>query len=137
MSKKIYHKSIINNFNLNQLSTGQQKTVVLLIILAQSEYLINELNFNKGGTSLKFRQKMSENAFLETAYYDSVIANYFNILSGNKFPNKKIMRNADVSNQDISEEEKISIKSEIDNIKNKDLEKSIVNLGASIKREDR
>ena len=34
----------LNNFNLNQLSTGQQKTVVLLIILAQSEYLINELN---------------------------------------------------------------------------------------------
>ena len=47
------------------------------------------------------------------------------------------MRNADVSNQAISEEEKISIKGEIDNIKNKDLEKSIVNLGASIKREDR
>ena len=63
------------------------------VITKPSDYsnLINELNFNKGGTSLKFRQKMSENAFLETAYYDSVIANYFNILSGNKFPNKKIM----------------------------------------------
>ncbi|MDC0192445.1 DNA replication and repair protein RecF [Alphaproteobacteria bacterium] len=36
----------LNNFNLNQLSTGQQKTVVLLIILAQSEYLINELNLH-------------------------------------------------------------------------------------------
>ena len=46
------------------------------------------------------------------------------------------MRNANISNQTISEEEKISIKSEIDNIKNKDLEKSIVNLGASINRED-
>jgi hypothetical protein len=41
-----------------------------------------------------------------------------------------------VSNQAISEEEKISIKSEIENIKNKDLEKSLVNLGASINRED-
>ena len=63
------------------------------VITKPSDYsnLINELNFNKGGTSLRFRQKMSENAFLETAYYDSVIANYFNILSGNKFPNKKIM----------------------------------------------
>ena len=58
-------------------------------------------------------------------------------LQQNFIPNKKIMRNADVSNQAISEEEKISIKSEIDNIKNKDLEKSIVNLGASIKREDK
>ena len=33
-----------DNFNLNQLSTGQQKTIVLLIIIAQSEYLINSLN---------------------------------------------------------------------------------------------
>ena len=46
------------------------------------------------------------------------------------------MRNAEASIQAISEEEKISIKSEIENIKNKDLEKSIVNLGASINRED-
>ena len=38
--------------------------------------------------------------------------------------------------QTISKEEKISIKNEIDSIKNKDLEKSIVNLGASINRED-
>ena len=58
-------------------------------------------------------------------------------LQQNFIPNKKIMRNADLSNQGISEEEKRSIKNEIDNIKNKDLEKSIVNLGASIKREDR
>ena len=36
----------LNNFNLNQLSTGQQKTVVLLIILAQCKYLINELNLH-------------------------------------------------------------------------------------------
>ncbi len=35
----------VNKFNLNQLSTGQQKTIVLLIIVAQSEYLIKNLNF--------------------------------------------------------------------------------------------
>ena len=58
-------------------------------------------------------------------------------LQQNFIPQKKIVRNVDILNQAISEEEKISIKSEIDNIKNKDLEKSIVNLGASIKREDR
>ena len=57
-------------------------------------------------------------------------------LQQNFIPEKKIVRNVDILNQAISEEEKISIKSEIDNIKNKDLEKSIVNLGASIKRED-
>ena len=58
-------------------------------------------------------------------------------LQQNFIPEKKIVRNVDILNQAISEEEKISIKSEIENIKNKDLEKSIVNLGASIKREDK
>ena len=58
-------------------------------------------------------------------------------LQQNFIPEKKIVRNLDMTNQTISEEEEISIKSEIDNIKNKDLEKSIVNLGASIKREDK
>ena len=33
-----------DNFNLNQLSTGQQKTIVLLLIIAQSEFLIKNLN---------------------------------------------------------------------------------------------
>ena len=56
-------------------------------------------------------------------------------LQQNFIPEKKIRGNVDVSNQTISEDEKISIKNDIDSIKNKDLEKSIVNLGASINRE--
>ena len=36
--------NIINNFNLNQLSTGQQKTIVLLIIISQSIYLNNNFD---------------------------------------------------------------------------------------------
>lgn len=35
-----------NNFNLDQLSTGQQKTVVLLIIISQCIILIDNLNLN-------------------------------------------------------------------------------------------
>ena len=58
-------------------------------------------------------------------------------LQQNFIPEKKIVRNVDMTNQTTSEEEETSIKNEIDNIKNKDLEKSIVNLGASIKREDK
>ena len=38
----IVGKNIEDNFNLNQFSTGQQKTVILLIILAQCELLINK-----------------------------------------------------------------------------------------------
>ena len=38
--------NIKNSFNLNQLSTGQQKTVVLLIIISQCKFLIEKFNVN-------------------------------------------------------------------------------------------
>ena len=62
------------------------------VITSSNQYdeLIKELNSNNGFTSLKFRQKMSEEAFSETAYYDSLISNYFNKFSNNSFPKKKI-----------------------------------------------
>ena len=56
-------------------------------------------------------------------------------LQQNFIPEKKTIRNIKINDQILSKEEKASIKSEIDNIKHKELEKSIVNLGASIKRE--
>ena len=61
------------------------------IITSQNQYeeLINNLKSNNGSTSLSFRRKMSEEAFAETAYYDSLITNYFNIRSKNLFPKKK------------------------------------------------
>ena len=58
-------------------------------------------------------------------------------LQQNFVPEKKIKNNIKLYDQDLSEEEKVSIKSKINNIKNKELEKSIVNLGASINREDK
>ena len=33
---------------------------------------------------------MSQIAFAETAYYDAVISNYFNTITNNNFPIKKI-----------------------------------------------
>ena len=58
-------------------------------------------------------------------------------LQQNFVPEKKIKKNINLYDNDLSEEEKVSIKSEINNIKNEELEKSIVNLGASIKREEK
>ena len=92
--------------------------------------------------------RVSPAAALEFQHYKDTIIEKINSFFGYKaitdlrlqqnfIPKKKITRNIDVSNQKISEEEEKSIKSELDNIKNKDLEKSIVNLGASIKREDK
>ena len=43
----------------------------------QYNELIDELNENKGSTNIKFRKKMSEIAFSETGYYDSLITNYY------------------------------------------------------------
>jgi len=53
------------------------------------EILSKELKINKGATSINFRKHMSAKAFNETAYYDSVIANYFNNKLNLKFPDKK------------------------------------------------
>ncbi len=38
--------NIENNFNINQYSTGQQKTILLLVILAHCYYLINEIKIS-------------------------------------------------------------------------------------------
>jgi len=53
----------------------------------QYDECINELNKTLGSTSLNFRKKMSTNAFLETAYYDSIISNWMN-KEQSKFPKK-------------------------------------------------
>ena len=50
---------------------------------------IKELKNNKGSTSIKFRKIMSAKAFNLTAYYDSVISNWFNDQLNIKFPEKK------------------------------------------------
>ena len=56
----------------------------------QYEELIEELNKNKGSTSLKFREKLSRIAFTETAYYDSIISDYFNKITNTTFSDKKV-----------------------------------------------
>ncbi len=50
------------------------------IITNKNDYtsLIKELEKNNGATSLKFREIMSSKAFGLTAYYDAMIANWFN-----------------------------------------------------------
>ena len=61
------------------------------IITNKSDYqsLINEMKENKGRTTLKFRELMSSKAFGLTAYYDSIIANWFNQKLKINFPERK------------------------------------------------
>jgi phosphoribosylaminoimidazolecarboxamide formyltransferase/IMP cyclohydrolase len=62
------------------------------VITSSDQYndLIEELKKNKGSTSLEFREKLSRIAFTETAYYDSVISEYFNKKKNIIFPKKRI-----------------------------------------------
>ena len=65
----------------------------ITVITSPSQYsdLIIEIEKYKGSTSLEFRERMSVEAFGETAYYDAVISNYFNKIRKNPFPKKKII----------------------------------------------
>jgi phosphoribosylaminoimidazolecarboxamide formyltransferase/IMP cyclohydrolase len=65
------------------------KDVTVITSSSQYEELIEELKKNKGSTTINFRQKLSRIAFTETAYYDSVISNYFNKISSTNFPDKR------------------------------------------------
>ena len=61
------------------------------IVTNKNDYslLIKELEDSKGKTSLKFRELMSSKAFGLTAYYDAMIANWFNTKLKIKFPERK------------------------------------------------
>ena len=61
------------------------------IITNKKDYplLIQELKKNSGKTSLKFREIMSSKAFGLTAYYDAMIANWFNKKLKIEFPERK------------------------------------------------
>ena len=89
------HKKIIENIDIGgpTLARAAAKNYNDVTVLTSSENyedLMNELKKNKGSTSLKFRKTMSQQAFSETAYYDSMISNYFNKISNINFPQKKL-----------------------------------------------
>src|SRR6056300_1303757 len=89
------HEKIIENIDVGgptmvRSAAKNYKDVTVITSSDQYEELITELKFNKGSTSLNFREKLSRIAFTETAYYDSVISNYFNKRNNVIFPNKKV-----------------------------------------------
>ena len=90
------HKKIIENIDIGgpTLVRAAAKNYNDVTVINSSENyqnLINELKKNNGATSLKFREKMAQLTFTETAYYDSVISTYFNKISNIDFPQKKII----------------------------------------------
>jgi len=90
------HKKIIENIDVGgptmvRSAAKNYRDVTVITSLDQYEELIEELKKNKGSTSLEFREKLSRLAFTETAYYDSVISDYFNKKNNVIFPKKKVI----------------------------------------------
>ncbi len=88
------HSKIIENIDIGgptmaRAAAKNYNDVVVITNPNQYDNLIKELNINKGKTNLKFRKNMSEQAFAETAYYDSLVSNYFSKYNKNQFPQKK------------------------------------------------
>ena len=89
------HDKIIENIDVGgptmvRSAAKNYHDVTIITSSDQYEELIDELKKNKGSTSLDFREKLSRIAFTETAYYDSVISDYFNKRNKVIFPEKKI-----------------------------------------------
>ena len=96
LEKTKNHTKIIENIDVGgptmvRAAAKNYHDVTVITSVDQYSELIKQLQSNKGSTSLNFRKKLSQIAFSETAYYDSVICNYFNKISENYFPQKKIV----------------------------------------------
>ena len=89
------HEKIIENIDVGgptMVRSAAKNHQDVTVITSSDQYneLIDELNRNKGSTSLEFREKLARVAFTETAYYDSVITDYFNKKNNIIFPKRKI-----------------------------------------------
>ena len=90
------HNKIIENIDIGgptlvRAAAKNYNDVTVITSVDQYSQLINQLKINKGSTTLEFRKRMSQNAFTETAFYDSIISNYFSEISKITFPKKKII----------------------------------------------
>ena len=95
LNKTKNHNDILENIDIGgptlvRAAAKNYNDVVVITSSEQYSELNNQLENNKGSTTLEFRKKMSRIAFSETAYYDSVITNYFNKISNICFPKKRI-----------------------------------------------
>ena len=88
-SKKIIDNIDIGGPTMVRAAAKNFKNVTIVTNKDDYKTLIKELESLKGKTSLKFRELMSSKAFGLTAYYDSMIANWFNTKLKIKFPERK------------------------------------------------
>ena len=94
MEKDVKFKKLIEYIDIGgpaliRSSAKNYMDVTVLSSIADYSALVEELNNNQGSTTINFRKLMSSKAFSLTAYYDSVISNYFNSNLNIKFPERK------------------------------------------------
>ena len=87
-------KNIIENIDIGgptmvRAAAKNFKNVSIITNKNDYKYLVNEIEKNNGSTTLKFRELMSSKAFGLTAYYDALIANWFNKKLKIEFPERK------------------------------------------------
>ena len=88
-SKKIIENIDIGGPTMVRSAAKNYKNVTIITNKNDYQDLINEIEKNKGSTSFKFRELMSSKAFGLTAYYDAMIANWFNQKLKIEFPERK------------------------------------------------
>ena len=94
LKKSKNHSKVIENIDVGgptMVRAAAKNFKDVTIITNKNDYqnLIKEMKKNRGKTSLEFRELMSSKAFGLTAYYDSMIANWFNDRLKIKFPQNK------------------------------------------------
>ena len=95
LKKTSNHRKIIENIDVGgptmvRSAAKNYKDVTIITSPEQYSELVNEIKKYKGSTSLNFRERLSRIAFTETAYYDSIISDYFNKITHTNFPKKKV-----------------------------------------------
>ena len=94
LKEKVIFEDMIENIDIggpSMLRSAAKNFNNVTVIPSSNFYdqLINELNTNNGATSLDFRKTMANETFNETAFYDSLIANWMSNQNNIKFSQKK------------------------------------------------
>ena len=96
LKKNLNNKKIIENIDIGgpsmvRAAAKNYQYVTVISSIDQYKDLNIELKKYKGTSSLNFRKKMAQKAFLETGFYDSLISQYLDKFSSEKFPEKRII----------------------------------------------
>ena len=102
LKSKKNHNLILENIDIGgpamvRAAAKNYENTTIITTINQYDELKKELIKYDGSTSKNFRRKLSEKAFMETAYYDAVISEYFSETSNESFPSKKIIYGKKIS----------------------------------------